>query len=315
MDGPFYIVNPTSAAGLTGRLWSQLSSSSSHSYDFALTTGPMDAARLAARAYGAGARKIIAVGGDGTINEVLNGLDECGAVKQGNLTLGFLPCGTGCDLARTLALHGQNPARLMSSFEEATASELDYGVAQFQTHGGGEIRRLFANVSSMGFSAQVARAVSLASKRLGGKPAYLVGVAKTLFSLANPHVIVQVDGLVCYEGPTLLVAVANGRFFGGGMEIAPEARPDDGLLDVIVVTAMRRLEVMRYIGTIYEGKHVGLPWVRTARGKHVEVSSVDSVPLETDGEAIGTTDARFTVSDHRLSVLTLSSDYDRPTSV
>jgi diacylglycerol kinase family enzyme len=180
---------------------------------------------------------------------------------------------------------------------------MDHGLVELARTGGSRTTRAFANVASVGFSANVARAVGRTSKRFGGTFAFYLGVVRTLLTLGSPEVSVHLDGEHWYHGPVLLVAVANGRFFGGGMQIAPEANPRDGLLDVVLITAMTRLQVLRKIHTIYKGRHIGLPWVKTARATNVEISAPTGVPVETDGEEAGLTDARFRIVPDALSVL------------
>jgi diacylglycerol kinase family enzyme len=146
--------------------------------------------------------------------------------------------------------------------------------------------------------------VNRASKRFGGKASFFLGVLRTLVRLRNPLLQVTVDGKQVYEGPTLLVAVANGKYFGGSMMIAPMADVQDGEFDVVVVSAMSRLRVLQKIGKIYRGEHLAEPEVHVHRGMEVHINSVgEEVLLEMDGEQPGRLAADFRISRHTVPFL------------
>ena len=202
--------------------------------------------------------------------------------------LAYIPNGTGADFSRTLGFHGRTVDHHIERLVSAPPTLVDCGEVRFTAEEGKETNRLFINESSLGFSANTAAAVNKASKHFRGRLPFLIGVVRCLSNLKNPHLRITVEGKIVHEEPTLLVAVANGKFFGGGMMIAPDARIDDGLLDIMVIAGMTRLTLLRKIKSIYSGQHLDEPEVRAYRGKSVHISAVnDDVLLEMDGEQPG----------------------------
>jgi len=287
---PFFVVNPVSGAGRTARLWHSLG----RGLPSALTRGPGHATELTAEALARGAELVVVVGGDGTLNEALNGFFENGRPRREGSALSVLPCGTGGDLVRTLGFSGVPAGRLLGGLKSGRLVRLDCGLARFR-NGDLPTERMFLNVASAGFSAMIAERVNRKAKAFGGKLAFLSAVFRSLAALRNDTMSVRVDGESLYEGPALLVAVANGRFFGGSMMIAPGAEPSDALLDVVVVGGLTRPEVIRHVGKLYSGSHVSLPQVRQRRGSTVSVGCAQRAPLELDGELLGELDASFEV--------------------
>ncbi len=308
---PFFVVNPHSADGRTLRLWQDLRQLLARRFAplrFELTRGTMHAAELAAAAIEGGADMVVAVGGDGTLNEVLNGYFRAARQPAQGSVLGYLPSGTGSDFARTMGLHGLPLERQVEKLVGGTVRLLDCGQVRFTGAGPGgqafETSRLFLNESSLGFSAETVNNVNRASKRFGGKASFFLGVLRTLVRLHNPLLQVTVDGKQVYEGPTLLVTVANGKYFGGSMMIAPMADVQDGQFDVVVVSAMTRRTVLKKIGKIYRGEHLSEPEVHVHRGAEVRINSVDEeVLLEMDGEQPGRLAADFRISRHTVPFL------------
>jgi YegS/Rv2252/BmrU family lipid kinase len=299
---PFFVVNPHSASGRTVAFWRELQEelrARLGSVDYALTLGTMHAAELTAEALRKGCDPIVAVGGDGTLNEVLNGYYAGGKPLKPGAALGYMPSGTGSDFARTLGLYGLSVGEQVDRLQKGRVRLLDCGQVRFLGSGPEprETRRLFLNESSIGFSAETVNNVNKASKRFGGKASFLLGVLRTLGALRNPVLQVTIDGRQVYQGPTLLVAVANGRFFGGSMMIAPMADLEDGHFDIVVISAMSRLTLLRKIGKIYRGKHLNEPEVQVFPGREVHISSPgQEVLLEMDGEQPGRLAADFRIS-------------------
>lgn len=297
---PFFVVNPHAGSATTGALWGgwrEVIRRHLGSADYAFSQGTMDAARLTREALHKGYDLIVAVGGDGTLNEVLNGFFDAGKAVFPQAVLGYLPNGTGADFSRTLGFHGRSVEELSERMGCCSVRQLDCGEVRFHAPSGEETRRLFANESSLGFSAQTAAAVNQAKKHFRGKLPFLIGVVRCLSTLRNPVMAVRVDGREVYREPTLMVAVSNGRYFGGGMMIAPDAVLDDGQLDVIIVAAMSRITLMRKISKIYSGRHLQEPEVTALRGRTVEVTADEAdVALEMDGEQPGKLSAQYSIS-------------------
>lgn len=303
----YFVVNPRSANGRTGRSWAELKSAVERSLGpvgFGLTSGPMHATALTARALEDGFDTLVAVGGDGTLNEVLNGFYRpTGDPVQPGALLGYVPSATGGDFARTLGLGGLTPAGLVQKLERRTVRLLDHGRAVFRGPNGTEQVRRFINEASVGFSAETVDAVNHTTKALGGKTSFYLGALRCLARLRNHALEVSADGQPFFSGPAFMLAISNGRYFGGSMMIAPHAEPDDGMLDVTLVMALSRWEVARNMGLIYKGAHLGLPKVRVTRAKQVTVRSADTVLIEMDGEQPGRLDATFEIVPGAVSFL------------
>lgn len=263
----------------------------------------MHAADITSRALEEGYTAIVAVGGDGTVNEVLNGFYNRGEPINDDACLGFIPSGTSGDLAHTLGLLDYSAEDLLTALPDSQCTRLDFGKAEFQGFDSNQSCRLFMNEASLGFAAKTADLVNRSSKYLGGKISFLVGVFRCLASYRNHEMSVSMDGEPWYTGPVFLMSVANGRYFGGGMQIAPDADPGDGLFEVVLITALSRLDVAKHIGKIYSGQHLALEQVKVRRGKSVLVQSREQVGLELDGECTGWVDARFSVVSKGIKFL------------
>lgn len=297
------MVNPKAANGRTEAIWSRLIKRSQSNTQYMLTKDGNHASEITAEALTAGYDTIVAVGGDGTVNSVLNGFYRDGVQINPDARLSYLPSGTGKDLARTLNLPHLTSAEVLQSLPAFRVSVLDHGVARFTGYDEQHKVRYFMNEASVGFSADTVAVVNRCSKVLGGKISFFLGVFRCLAGLKNHAIRIEVDGDHWYSGNAFLVTVANGRFFGGSMQIAPLAQINDNLFDIVLITALSRLEVVKYIGRIYSGAHLSLPQVKTTRGQSVRITSEEQVPLELDGEQPGTLDAEFTIIENGINFL------------
>lgn len=296
----FFVVNPHSAHRRTESQWPEWRRAIQEAagrVDYALTERTMHAAELARDALLRGYDLVVAVGGDGTLNEVLNGFFADGVPVRPGAALGYLPSGTGADFARTMGHYERTIDEQVACWRSDRLRLLDCGEVHFVATTGEKTRRLFINESSLGFSADTAEAVNRASKHFRGKLPFFLGVLRTLGALRTPVLQVVIDGNTVHEGPTLLIAVANGRYFGGGMMIAPAAEVDDGQFDIIVIRGMNRIQVLRKIPKIYSGRHLGEPEVDAYRGREVHIHApAAEVLLEMDGEQPGKLSADFRIS-------------------
>ncbi len=268
-----YIVNPTSGRGRGRRVAEALPAllaARSLAGSVLTTSGPGDATRLAARAAaesGADAL-VVAVGGDGTAHEVVNGLAGTGA------TFAVVPIGSGNDLARALGVP-PDPSGALDRIAAGRVGRIDLG--RFDD-------RWFANSLGLGFEAQVT-IESRKIRRLRGFAIYLTAVARALRNCRCPDLTVRTDDAV-FEGRRLLVSVGNGPRVGGGFLLTPDAKPDDGLLDVCLVDAMGRLDVLRTLPRSLDGTHVTHPAVTMLRTRRLEIESSDGFPFHADGEVV-----------------------------
>ena len=266
-------------------------------FDTAVTTGPQDATRLAREALREGAAGIAVVGGDGTLNEVVNGFfDEQGELVRPEAWLGPLPCGTGGDFRRTLQID-RNPAAMVTRLLWARPRPVDVGWLTFRDHTGEEAHRAFLNIASFGIGGLVDQLVNAGPKWLGGTPAFLLGTLRALSKYEPRPVRIRLDDGPPRETRVINLAVANGRFFGGGMQIAPRAEIDDGYFDVVGIENLSVLEQTRLTPHLYGGSILGQPGITFARGKKLVAEPADTTPvlLDVDGEAPGRLPATFEI--------------------
>ncbi len=297
------IVNPASANGATGRHWPEIRAALDdvlERWDNQFTVAPGDATRLAREAVEAGYERIACVGGDGTMNEVVNGLfpadDALGIgdtpTKTG-LVLASIRAGTGGDFARYLDLPHKIPDAV-AHLKSGRTRVCDLGLVEFVDHDGRPGRRAFLNIASFGLSGVVVDKVNHSSKALGGKASFMLGVGRAMASYRRTSVRITVDGAPLHDGLLVTCAVANGQYFGGGMRFAREAQIDDGQFDVVVQERTGVKEVLN-VGDLYSGKMAQWDSVNTRRGVTVEADSSDRVLLDVDGEQPGCLPAKFTL--------------------
>lgn len=230
------------------------------------------AARLAAEAARARVPLVVAVGGDGTLNEVVNGLVPLR--EQYPVTVGALMTGRGRDACRNLGL-ARDPRRAARRLVEGRVAALDVGLARWPAG-----HRYFLGSAGAGFDAVVAERAGAR----GGRLIYLRAVLTSLLDYRPTETAVCLDGADAWAGPAASVVVCNGPSFGGGMRIAPGARPDDGLLDVVRLGALGRGELARWLPTVYWGGHLANPRIRTRRAARVRVDAGAPLPVQIDGE-------------------------------
>jgi diacylglycerol kinase (ATP) len=217
---------------------------------------------------------VFAAGGDGTLSQVLGGLLDSG------IPAGLIPAGTGNDLARTLGL-SLDPETAARSALVGHAAPVDL----MRLNDGAQWA---VNVLGVGFDARVAVRCNRRSRLMGGLPAYLLSVAGELMTFHTTRLHLEVDGQT-WEGPMLLCAIANATSYGAGMRIAPQARANDGLLDVVLVHPVSRLGFMRAFPQVFRGTHLGHPAVQVFRGRQVRVQTAEAEPINVDGDIAGTT--------------------------
>ncbi len=277
------VANPNAAAGGVGKRWSN-HVRDVHAcfgvYETAFTDAAGHATELVRKAIADGFERIIAVGGDGTVNEVVNGFVDA-ASNVAKAELGIFPLGTGGDFARSIGMRDIAPAEIAKSL---SSRAIDLG----QVRGGGQTRH-FINIASLGSSARVVDKVNATSKRFGAKASFIAGTLKGMAAHKNQRVRLRIDDSFEEEMLVNTIAIANGRFFGGGMMIAPEARLDDGQLEVVVLGDIGVGFFVRHSSKVYAGTHTSLPEVRVLRGAHVVVTPVSSGEslVECDGESAG----------------------------
>ncbi len=303
------IANPLAAAGKVGRQWSRYERAIIDRFgksDVRITTRAGEARSLTREAVREGTEQIVVVGGDGTINESVNGLfDPVDETRGAKLpTLVFLPAGTGGDLARSLGLRGLTPK---AALETESTRPIDLGRVELKGPGGEPIVHYFINIASFGSSALIVDKVNKSPKFLGGEASFLIGTLRGLFGWRDRRIRLRVDDTFDDEIDINTVALANGRYFGGGMKVAPHALVNDGELDVIIVGGAGLVSFLRHSGKLYRGTHLNLPIVTSLKGKTILAESVDNsetpIYLEADGEAPGFLPLRCTVLPGAVDLL------------
>jgi len=299
------IVNPVAANGTVGKRWPRIRDflrAEGAEFDAVLTERPGHATELARQALAEGHRIIVAVGGDGTVNEVVNGLMVEGAVDP-EVALGIIPGGTGADLARTLGIPRDDEGACRCLLRSRRRL-IDLGEI-ICIREGQEARRYFANVAGLGFDGEVADLVNRnpMTKALGGTIPYLICLFITLITYRNKNAEVSFDGQ-SLKGRATSVFVANGQYLAGGMHIAPHAAPDDGLFDVIVLGDFGKLELAANVAKVYRGTHLTIPKVDEYRGvKEVRVEAQERMLIQADGELVGQAPTTFRIVPQALWVV------------
>jgi YegS/Rv2252/BmrU family lipid kinase len=299
------VVNPASRAGATERRFAAIERDLREAlgdYDLAWTKGPRDAVRIAREAATAGYARLVVGGGDGTASEIATGLLGAGAGQD--VTLGFLPLGTGGDLLRTLGVP-RSLSGALGTLRAGRVREIDAGRLEYADDQGARAQTHFVNETSAGLAGLVAQLVTRGTKTLGATGSFLVGTLRGLARYVPLAARVRVDGALAHEGPLVLASASNGRYFGGGMLVAPNASLDDGLLDAVIIPGMRKPELLARLPSLYAGKHLAAPGVRALRGRVVEVEPLEREAhrFECDGEALGTSPLRAEIVPRALRAI------------
>ena len=283
-EPPLFLVNPASGNGATGKRWPKLRERAADlglRGEQVLSEFPGHLAQAAKDSPGS---LLVVIGGDGTVNEVANG------VAGTEAELAVLPCGTGQDFGRT---HGL-PARFDDAVQVALSGEtrtIDLGRVELESG----TSRFFANVGSAGMSGAVARRANSMTKAFGGRATFFYALTREFLAWQNTRVVVELEDGVRREGPMHDVIVANGNWHGGGMKLAPDARQDDGVFDVVLIGDVTKLDFLTTSPKLYSGRYLSHPRVELLRSSSVAISAAEPLPLEVDGEPIGATPARFEV--------------------
>jgi YegS/Rv2252/BmrU family lipid kinase len=295
----FLVVNPRSASGQTGKRWAEVSAQVGRAigeFGQEFTAGTMDAARIARKALQDGYECIVAVGGDGTINEVVNGFFQDGRPLNPQAALGVIPRGTGGDFRRAFGWELDLDSALERLRTDKT-EPFDVGLVEYLNHEGKPEQRYFANIASLGVSAEIAHEVNKGSKSLGGNLAFVWGTVKGMFGFQPPMVTIRADGGEWQTLPINMIAVANGRYYGSGMCVAPDAITHDGLFDITIWTGYTLKDFIFKTKGIYSGEHVKWKGTRRMQCRTFEADCEGGreVLVEIDGEVPGRLPAKMTI--------------------
>jgi YegS/Rv2252/BmrU family lipid kinase len=300
---PFLVVNPRSAGGNTARHFDIIVQAVRNALGdcaHAFTERPRHATELTRKAL-AEHDLVVAVGGDGTINEVVNGFFEAPCPGEpakeirAGAALGVLPRGTGGDLRRTIGLDAdvwRSAARL-----KGERGLIDVGRVDYEDDEGRPASRYFINVAEVGVGAKVVDIANASSKVLGGKLTFMLASMRALVGWRDLDLRVSIDGGPFEDHSVTTFAIANGRYFGGGMMVAPEARFDDGLFHLTLWKGFTLMDFVLKQGAMYDGSHVRLKGTTTRTARTVRLESATGAPVgvEVDGERIGRLPATFSL--------------------
>jgi len=261
-------------------------------YDLKRTEAPGDASRFAREALDEGGRFLVAVGGDGTVHEVVNGMLEEGKPVVPEAVLGVVAAGSGCDLVRTFGLPGDVTRSCQHLLGENTYP-LDVGMVTYTDAGGTRVTRYFPNVAEAALGAAVAARAERLPRWLG-QAKYFAAFWLTLPRFKLGTVSLRADRR-SYDGPAVMIIVGNCQYYGGGMKISPRSYPGDGVLDVLVFTGPKS-DAFTMLPKVYRGEHVPHDHIKEFRVKNaLTIDSERPLPIEADGEVLGFTPATFEV--------------------
>ncbi len=305
MAATLVIVNPRSANGRAGRNWvpieSTLRARLPFAFDVAFTELPGHATDIAREA-APRCERIIVLGGDGTVNEVVNGLVSGDRLVNAKIVLGLIRYGTGGDFAHGLGIP-KDLGGCIAKLINGSSREIDICKVTFRRADGGESVRYFINEGEIGMGAAVCEAVNRSSKGMGGSLSFLRAILTTMLGYPNQIVRLSLDGAPAKPMLINNVWLANGAYSGGGIRSAPRACLDDGLLDVVIVKGSSLLSRLVGLPALRSGAFVKNRNVDYRTAKRIEAESDESVPIEVEGEPIGRLPATFEVIDTHLRVI------------
>jgi YegS/Rv2252/BmrU family lipid kinase len=305
-----FVVNPRSGNGATGREWPRIQAEACKrlgSFKTHMTTKPGDATCITRMCLYEGAELIVCVGGDGTLNEVVNGFMDAQGPIRPDAVLGFVPNGTGCDFVKTAPI----PAKIeqsLNTIKGGYTRRIDLGRLQFHDHQGRFNIRYFHNIASFGLGGEVVDRVNRNSKAFGPFISFIWSTLVSIFLYGKKKIRLKVDDT--YEGEFIVwnIAVANGQYHGGGMWVAPDAVIDDGLLHITVIGDLNLAEVFWYLPKLYNGKIKKIKNVSILTGRIVEAYSEQCVQLDVDGEQPGRLPVIVDIMPAVLRMITEKSD-------
>jgi YegS/Rv2252/BmrU family lipid kinase len=299
-----FIVNPQASSGKVGWEWGRAREALERivgKVDAEFTTGPAIGTILTRRAIEEKYELIVAVGGDGTVNDVANGFLEHEAQVNPEAILGVLALGNGSDFVRSL---GYPPEwdKAIQKLTDTNTAIMDLGRFRCQGGRGEEIDRYFVNIADCGLGGETVASVKGQSSLFGGKIQFFLGAAKALMKFKNKRISFSIDDEPMHEQLVSSLVVANGQFFGAGMWIAPHAKLDDGKLDVLVIDKMEAMEAYKKMQAFQAGTHVQDPAVKYRQASKVAADSAEPIIVYVDGEPLGRLPCSFVAIQHAIRV-------------
>jgi diacylglycerol kinase (ATP) len=288
------VANPTAGRGKAGRLIGKVDArlhALGVAHEIRVSESAEDLEELARTCANEGAEIVAVLGGDGSVNAVVNGLVDSGA----KAALAVLPAGTGDDFAKAIGPKKLDDAAALLANPEIR----DIDVVRVAA---GSTTRYYVNIAGAGFDSEVNETANSMTRTLGATGTYVVAVLKTLRRFAPAHYEIEVDG-ERITTDAMLVVVGNSRSYGGGMRVFPDAKIDDGLLEICVVHALSTSAFLRAFPRVFRGTHVGHPKVTMLRGTRVTVEANRRIQVYADGERVGSLPAIFVIRPAALRLV------------
>lgn len=286
------IFNPVAGGGRAGkdkiRILKEINQRLGEDYTICITRYSHEATESARLALNSGVELIIVVGGDGTVHETVNGFFKDGSLINSACKLGIITYGTSNGLGQSLDLPKEID-RQLDVILEASGRTIDLGRLVCHDLGGDKVEWIIADECQIGIGGEVVRGVKSSHKRLGGFLAFASVSLSKAVSYRPQSMTVIIDDEEKIERSLIGVVVGNGRYCGGGMLLTPQAEPDDGLFDVLLMHKMSVFNRMLLFPQIYKGKHIRSPLCSYLQGKHIFVETDEPVPIAADGEFLGVT--------------------------
>jgi len=300
------IVNPKSDRGRTGKRWGKIKEALKtflKEFKYEFTEKPLQATEISRAAIKDGSELIVGIGGDGTVNEIANGFYEGDNYINPQTVLGIVPSGRGSDFSRSLNI-APGLKNALHVITEGPSRSIDIGRIRYLDHSGVDQERFFLNISDFGLGGEVIKRMD--QNRLKRKASsYLICTLAAFLHYRNKNVQLRIDDTDLPHGEYLIGAVSNGRIFGKGMKIAPLAKLDDGLFDVVLIKGMKALEFCVNAWRVYAGTHLSHSKITILRGRKIQaipVKGEDDVLVEVDGEQVGRLPATFDIVNKRIFV-------------
>lgn len=303
---PYFIVNPEAGSGRSRRLWPDIAAKAKELWgdcNFVFTRKEGDAARYARLAAEKGKSWVVAVGGDGTVHEVVNGLMQANVVQKANVLLGIISMGSGDDFIKSLELP-KDPIKALDILKKKKTKTIDLLRVSYLNHEQKKESRYSMNLSDFGLGGKVMQKVNASSKRFGSKLTYLFHSLATFLTFRSFSVVLETEDRNYHFHYLIMGLVANGKFFGSGMCVAPEAVVDDGWMNVILVEKMGIATFLKMISPIYKQEKIENKSIFRMKAKkmHVQPTSLKPVYIELDGEQPGTLPATFELVPQALKL-------------
>ena len=300
----FFVVNPVAGGGKAKDAWKEIlavliKSHDNFSWQYTKCNG--SAIVQVMNALDEGYELIVAVGGDGTLNEAVNGFIKDGKLYKENTALAFWPLGSGCDMARTI-FPDKEPQTLLDMLQFGEVKMVDIGGCTYSSENKMQGFCYYLNSFDTGLGANTVAAVNKSKKRLGGKISFLLSALRCIISYRNIPMRITADGQH-FDGEYVMIAIGNNKYAGGGMMLTPKAVIDDGRLDMLMVKKVNKLYLLWVTTKVYSGAHLKLDLVSYHSVQDVSIETDIPMLIECDGENVGYTSVNVTVLPQALPLL------------